>query len=107
MAAVVWASSRRGGGTPGARGQELRACGAVPARLTSCRTYGKRAPRAPLFVCLTRGGEPHLAIENKNKAPRTRVNRQIRINPLRVIHPDGEQHGEMTVEEPLTSAQQR
>jgi len=55
-----------------------------------------------------RGGEKHLALENtNNKAPRTRVNRQIRISPLRVIAPDGEQLGVMTVEEALAAAQQR
>jgi translation initiation factor IF-3 len=35
------------------------------------------------------------------------VNRQIRISPLRVIAPDGEQLGVMTVEEALAAAQQR
>ena len=64
----------------------------------------------PLFVFL-RGGEPNLAIESNSgsssKAPRTRVNRQIRISPLRVIAPDGEQLGVMTVDEALAAAVQR
>src|ERR1700675_4886755 len=50
----------------------------------------------------------HLAIEStNNKAPRTRVNKQIRISPLRVIAPDGEQLGVMTVDEALAAALQR
>jgi translation initiation factor IF-3 len=61
------------------------------------------------FSLSIRGGEPHLAIESSSssKAPRTRVNRQIRISPLRVIAPDGEQLGVMTVEEALAAAVQR
>ena len=59
------------------------------------------------FVFLP-GGEPNLAIEsNSSKAPRTRVNKQIRISPLRVIAPDGEQLGVMTVDEALAAALQR
>jgi translation initiation factor IF-3 len=53
------------------------------------------------------GGERNLAIEGTNRTPRTRVNRQIRISPLRVIAPDGEQLGVMTVDEALAAAQQR
>jgi len=55
-----------------------------------------------------RGGERHLAIEStNNKAPRIRVNRQIRISPLRVIAPDGAQLGVMTVDEALAAALER
>ena len=36
-----------------------------------------------------------------------RVNRMIRISPLRVIAPDGEQLGIMTVDEALAAAEQR
>ncbi len=62
--------------------------------------------RSPLF--LSRGGERHLAIENpNNKTPRIRVNRQIRISPIRVIAPDGAQLGVLTVEEALAAAQER
>jgi translation initiation factor IF-3 len=60
------------------------------------------------------GGEPNLAIESSSssnssssKTPRTRVNKQIRISPLRVIAPDGEQLGVMTVDEALAAALQR
>src|SRR5437773_5698115 len=57
------------------------------------------------FACVSRGGERHLAIEStNNKAPRIRVNRQIRISPLRVIAPDGAQLGVMTVDEALAAA---
>ncbi len=62
--------------------------------------------RSPLF--LSCGGERHLAIESpNNKAPRIRVNRQIRISPIRVIAPDGAQLGVLTVEEALAAAQER
>src|SRR5881296_874496 len=60
------------------------------------------------FACVSRGGGQHLAIEStNNKAPRIRVNRQIRISPLRVIAPDGAQLGVMTVDEALAAAQER
>ena len=42
--------------------------------------------------------------DNKN---RLRVNRMIRFSPLRVIAPDGEQLGILTLEEALTAADQR
>src|SRR5437762_6680085 len=49
-----------------------------------------------------------MAIENpNNKTPRIRVNRQIRISPIRVIAPDGAQLGVLTVEEALAAAQER
>ena len=70
---------------------------------------GRRVPghwEAALFFFL-QGVEHNLAIESNSKAPRTRVNRQIRISPLRVIAQDGEQLGVMTVEEALAAAQQR
>src|SRR5881392_385209 len=48
------------------------------------------------------------AIESPNNtAPRVRVNRQIRISPIRVIAPDGAQLGVLTVEEALAAAQER
>src|SRR5256886_13384585 len=81
----------------------------------------RRPPRSTLFPYTTlfrsagirflfshRGGERHLAIEStNNKAPRIRVNRQIRISPLRVIAPDGAQLGVMTVDEALAAALER
>src|SRR5437870_9148493 len=70
------------------------------------RSSGFPGSRSPLF--LARGGERHLAIENpNNKTPRIRVNRQIRISPIRVIAPDGAQLGVLTVEEALAAAQER
>jgi len=65
-------------------------------------------PAESAFAFLSRGGERHLAIENpNNKTPRIRVNRQIRISPIRVIAPDGAQLGVLTVEEALAAAQER
>ncbi len=70
------------------------------------RSSGFPGSRSPLF--LSRGGERHLAIESpNNKAPRIRVNKQIRISPIRVIAPDGAQLGVLTVEEALAAAQER
>src|SRR5438034_6923783 len=60
------------------------------------------------FACVSRGGGQHLAIEStNNKAPRVRVNRQIRISPIRVIAPDGEQLGVLSIEEALAAAVER
>src|SRR5438034_5036906 len=60
------------------------------------RSRGFLSSWSPLF--LSHGGERHLAIESpNNKAPRVRVNRQIRISPIRVIAPDGAQLGVLTV----------
>lgn len=73
---------------------------AVAARAADSGTSGVRC-----FASF-RGGEPNLTIDN-NKAPRTRVNRQIRISPVRVIANDGEQLGVMSVEEALAAAQER
>src|SRR6266850_1664883 len=82
------------------------------------RNYGRRrtddgrreadSRAAGVRFFLSRGGEQHLAIESpNNKAPRIRVNRQIRISPIRVIAPDGAQLGVLTVEEALAAAQER
>ncbi|HXF96595.1 MAG TPA: translation initiation factor IF-3 [Gemmatimonadales bacterium] len=51
-------------------------------------------------------GATNLAIEN-NKQPRIRVNRQIRISPVRVIGSDGTQLGVMPVEQALAAAEER
>ena len=52
-----------------------------------------------------------LAIESSspnNKAqPRTRVNRQIRISPVRVIGDDGSQLGVLAIDQALAAAQER
>ena len=45
-----------------------------------------------------------MAITNEK---RVRVNRQIRISPVRVIDPDGEQLGIMPVEQALAAAEER
>jgi translation initiation factor IF-3 len=60
--------------------------------------------RGPRFFFL--GGSDHLASDN-NKQPRIRVNRQIRISPVRVIGNDGAQLGVMTVEQALAAAEDR
>jgi len=52
------------------------------------------------------GGGAHLAIDN-SRAPRTRVNRQIRISPVRVISNSGEQLGVLSVDEALGMAQEQ
>src|SRR5258708_12828469 len=57
-------------------------------------------------------GVRELAIEtssssSKNKAPRIRVNRQIRISPVRVIAEDGAQLGVLSGDEAIAAAQER
>jgi translation initiation factor IF-3 len=42
-----------------------------------------------------------------NKQPRTRINRMIRISPVRVIADDGQQLGVLAIEEALAAAQER
>src|SRR2546425_14564 len=70
------------------------------------RSRGFLGSWSPLF--LSHGGEPNLAIEStNNKAPRIRVNRQIRISPVRVTAPDGEQLGVLSIEEALAAALER
>ncbi len=51
----------------------------------------------------------HLAIESSsnNKQPRTRINRQIRISPVRVIADDGQQLGVLSIDEAIAAAQER
>jgi translation initiation factor IF-3 len=51
----------------------------------------------------------HLAIESSsnNKQPRTRINRQIRISPVRVIADDGQQLGVLSIDEALAAALER
>jgi translation initiation factor IF-3 len=59
-----------------------------------------------IFIC---DGGDHLAIEssNTNKQPRTRINRMIRISPVRVIADDGAQLGVLSIDEALAAAQER
>ena len=56
------------------------------------------------FVFLLRGSE---ALSTNERERRTRVNRQIRISPVRVIGPDGEQLGVLTIDEALAASQER
>ncbi|HTH65956.1 MAG TPA: translation initiation factor IF-3 [Gemmatimonadales bacterium] len=44
---------------------------------------------------------------NTSKQPRTRINRMIRISPVRVIADDGAQLGVLTIEEALAAAAER
>lgn len=46
-------------------------------------------------------------LSTSDRERRTRVNRQIRISPVRVIGPGGEQLGVLAVEEALSAAQDR
>ena len=47
------------------------------------------------------------ALSTNERERRVRINRQIRISPLRVIGPGGEQLGVLPVEEALAAAQER
>ena len=58
--------------------------------------------RGPRFCFPSRGAR---AIQDPTK--RVRVNRQIRISPLRVIAPDGSQMGILDVETALAAAQEQ
>src|SRR5258707_14681435 len=44
---------------------------------------------------------------NTSKQPRTRINRMIRISPLRVIADDGAQLGVLTIDEALAASAER
>lgn len=70
------------------------------------RISGPRGDRDPLFCSLQQEENVTLAIDN-TKTPRTRVNRQIRISPVRVIANDGAQLGVMAVDEALAAAQEQ
>jgi translation initiation factor IF-3 len=58
------------------------------------------------FVAFFRRESDHLAIDN-SRAPRIRVNRQIRISPVRVIANDGAQLGVMPIEQALGAAEEK
>ncbi|HMG18846.1 MAG TPA: translation initiation factor IF-3, partial [Gemmatimonadales bacterium] len=51
-------------------------------------------------------GVRNLAIPD-SRAPRTRINRQIRISPVRVIADNGDQLGVLTIDEAIAAAQER
>ena len=67
----------------------------------SLRDWNGPVGAGPFFVVPNQGG---VAITNEK---RVRVNRQIRISPVRVIDPDGEQLGIMPVEQALAAAEER
>ncbi|MGH7448738.1 MAG: translation initiation factor IF-3, partial [Longimicrobiales bacterium] len=62
------------------------------------RVQGTRTVSGSLFIP---GGSPITT----DKQQRTRVNRQIRISPVRVIASDGEQLGILPIEEALATAE--
>ena len=72
----------------------------------ACRRAGSRGMGSALFVCeLVPPSSRGTAIQDPTK--RVRVNRQIRISPLRVIAPDGSQMGIMELDAALASAQEQ
>jgi translation initiation factor IF-3 len=71
-----------------------------------CRLSGFRTGPAVFFAGATFQGGAKLASDN-SRQPRVRVNRQIRISPVRVIGSDGTQLGVMPVDEALSAAQER
>ena len=68
--------------------------------------WGRRIPGPGIRLWSSWGGGAHLAIDN-TRAPRTRVNRQIRISPVRVIGNNGDQLGVLPVDEALAMAQEQ
>jgi len=46
-------------------------------------------------------------LSTNDREKRTRINRMIRISPVRVITADGEQLGVLPIEEALAAAQER
>jgi len=78
--------------------------------LPSTCSAGRRTLRIGVrFFCTLRMEVASLAYNNKipQREPRTRVNNQIRISPVRVIADNGDQLGVMPVEEALTAASER
>jgi translation initiation factor IF-3 len=61
-------------------------------------------PLAGVFFVSTRGGS---ALSTNEREKRVRVNRQIRISPVRVISDSGEQLGVLPVDEALAMAEDR
>ncbi len=59
-------------------------------------------PGCPVFIF--RGS---VALSTNERERRTRINRQIRISPVRVIGPDGEQLGVLAVDDALAIAQEK
>jgi translation initiation factor IF-3 len=71
----------------------------TPLRLSSLDT-----PLAGVFFVFTGGGS---ALSTNEREKRVRVNRQIRISPVRVISDSGEQLGVLPVDEALAMAEDR
>lgn len=61
-------------------------------------------PRAGVFFLVQRGGKP---LSTNDRERRVRVNRQIRISPVRVIADNGDQLGVLSIEEALALAEER
>ena len=68
------------------------------------RTSGVSADVRFLFLTQAQRSKP---LSTNDRERRTRVNRQIRISPVRVIGPGGEQLGVLPVDEALSAAQER
>ena len=79
-----------------------------------CRRHPRGVARLA-YACGLLVRSPHLSIQSpsprarliQDPTKRVRVNRQIRISPLRVIAPDGEQMGIMELEHALAAAQEQ
>ncbi len=67
----------------------------IPERLESAFSFSGKGDQLPQESSST------------NKQPRTRINRMIRISPVRVIGDDGQQLGVLAIEEALAAAQER
>ncbi len=61
-------------------------------------------PLAGVFFFVQRGGKP---LSTNDRERRVRVNRQIRISPVRVIADNGDQLGVLSIEEALALAEER
>jgi translation initiation factor IF-3 len=59
------------------------------------------------FFCFSKARRPALAFPGDRTEQRTRVNRQIRISPVRLVDADGSQVGVVPVEDALRAAQDR
>src|SRR5712664_1091113 len=83
-----------------------RECSRVP----KPHSQGSEAPRiwgnpGPLFTSVKEIAQ--LPPLDNSKAPRTRVNRQIRISPVRVIADNGDQLGVLTIDDAIAAANER
>jgi translation initiation factor IF-3 len=74
--------------------------------MTAAGSGGSRVGDEIRFFVAPTEETRHLAIPD-SRAPRTRVNRQIRISPVRVIADNGDQLGVLTIDEAIAAAQER